>query len=76
MDKVTTVKSQIKLRHWAQIIEECQNSSLTVKEWCSDNNVSKDQYYYWLRKLREHTVSNIPTVMLNNVDVPKDDVST
>ena len=75
MDKVTTVKSQVKLHHWAQLIEECQSSSLTVKEWCSSNNVSKDQYYYWLRKLRKHTVANIPTVIPNDMDVPKADVS-
>ncbi len=75
MDKVTTVKSQIKLNHWAQLIKECQNSSLTIKEWCDSNNVSKDQYYYWLRKLREHAVANIPTTMPNDMYVPKDDVS-
>ena len=75
MDRVTTVKSQIKLRHWAQLIEKCQSSSLTVKEWCSSNNISKDQYYYWLGKLREHTVENLPIEMPNDMDVQKADVS-
>ena len=42
MDKITSVKSHIKLSHWVQLIGECQNSGLTVKDWCGNNGVSKD----------------------------------
>ena len=58
MDKVLRVKSQIKLERWREIAAKCQASGLSVKEWCLSNNVSKDQYFYWLRKIRERTVSN------------------
>ena len=59
MDKVSLVKSRLKLEHWKRLIAECQNSNLPVKQWCNNNDVSKDQYYYWLRKIREMTVSEI-----------------
>ena len=64
MDKVSLVKSHLKLEHWKRLIAECQNSNLPVKQWCSNNDVSKDQYYYWLRKIREMTVSEIPVLFL------------
>lgn len=48
MDKVSLVKSRLKLEHWKRLIAECQNSDLPVKQWCSNNDVSKDQYYYEL----------------------------
>ena len=60
MDKVSIVKSQVKLEHWRRLIAECQASGMQVKQWCIQNNVSKDQYYYWLRKVREISVECLP----------------
>ena len=60
MDNVSLVKSRLKLEHWRQLIDECQSSGMQVKQWCIQNNISKDQYYYWLRKVRETTVENLP----------------
>ncbi len=44
---------QIRLNEWAGIIRDCNASSLTVNEYCSQHNLSRDAYYYWLRKVRE-----------------------
>lgn len=65
MDQVTFVKSQLKLEHWRKLIAECQSSGMTVKQWCAQNEISKDQYYYWLRKVREMTVENLPVKAAN-----------
>lgn len=46
MDKVSLVKSQLKLEHWKRVISECQASGIQVKQWCLQNNVSKDQYCF------------------------------
>ena len=59
MDKITSIKSHAKLSQWARLIAECQNSDMTIKEWCCHNGISKDQYYYWLRKVREDSVAKL-----------------
>lgn len=33
-------------------IEACNKSGLTVSEYCSQNNIVKSNYYYWVKKLK------------------------
>ena len=44
---------QVRMNNWAALIKARQESGQTVKEWCSNNNVNINAYYYWLRKLRK-----------------------
>lgn len=55
MDKIANVKSQLRLPKWAQIFSDCQASDMTVAAWCEANNINIKSYYYWLRKVRNHT---------------------
>lgn len=48
------VAREKQLESWALIIQECKNSGLKPKDWLAQNNISKDQYYYWLRLVREN----------------------
>ena len=34
------------------LIQECNNSGLTKREFCQQRGISEKSYYYWLRKLR------------------------
>jgi hypothetical protein len=52
MDIVSDTKAELRLRQWTKIIQDCQNSDLTVTAWCNQNNVGVKAYYYWLRKIR------------------------
>lgn len=69
MDKVKAVKSQLRLKQWAERISECQASSMTVVAWCEAHDINVKTYYYWLRKVREATVENLP---VNAMHIPAD----
>ena len=60
----TQIVHQTNLNKWADIIRDQQSSSLTVKDWCSQHQVSKDQFYYWKRKLKDKFVeSKLPDII-------------
>ena len=44
------------------LISEQQSSGLTVAEYCKRNGLTKDKYFYWLRKCKEAMIENNPTV--------------
>ena len=52
---VQTIRSD----NWAAIIQECQNSGQTIKQWCSENNITEGAYYYRLRQLREKLLQTV-----------------
>ena len=45
--------SQIRLKNWAAIIQDRKQSGLSVNDYCSQHQLSRDAYYYWLRKIKE-----------------------
>lgn len=44
---------QIRLNEWATIIKECKASGQKVDIYCEQHGLSRDAYYYWLRKVKE-----------------------
>ncbi len=62
-----TVKNQYQLTKWAAIIKECNDSGIKIKDWLKSNNISKDQYYYWRRKLQDIASDSLDTSF---VEVP------
>ncbi|MBQ2983152.1 MAG: hypothetical protein IJD58_13720 [Lachnospiraceae bacterium] len=38
---------------WIEIIKSCKTSGIQISEWLKQNNISKDPYYYLLRKLKD-----------------------
>ena len=72
MDKIANVKSQLRLQQWAKIIADCQASDMTVVAWCEANNINIKSYYYWLRKVRNHTLEQMPQ-LTENLPVPTED---
>ena len=60
MGNIAQVKQQIRLQEWAQEIEACQASGLTVAEWCKKNNIKTKNYYYHLKVVREHSLATLP----------------
>ena len=40
------------IKRWQQLIKKYQGSGMKLTDWCAANGVSKQQYYYWLSKVR------------------------
>ena len=53
MDDIAIEKNRVKYAEWNAMVEACQSSGLTVRNWCQENFISYKTYYYRLRKLRE-----------------------
>ena len=60
MSEISSMKHQVNLAKWTSIIQACQSSGMHVTEWCKTNDVNIKSYYYWLRKVREKAISNLP----------------
>lgn len=47
--------NQTKLEIWKEYLLNQKNSGLSVRTWCSENQISQPQFYYWKRKLSQET---------------------
>lgn len=54
---MATEKHKVQLQRWKALIQDRMNSKLKIMEWCEQNNVSKDAYYYWLKQIRIEAVA-------------------
>jgi putative transposase len=52
MDRIT---HKVRLEHWKRIIEECARrpDGQTARQWLTEHGITKDQYYYWQRRVRQ-----------------------
>ena len=57
--KIVAIKTEVREQNWETMISECQQSGLSVKEWCNQNGINTSTYYSRLRKLREKVCSEI-----------------
>ena len=39
------------LKEWALKIKECRSSGLTVRQWCRNEGIRTQRFYYWQKKL-------------------------
>lgn len=53
--QTSLVAQQTRLREWAEQIRDCSNRphGMTVDEWCQGQGITKANYYWRLRKVRE-----------------------
>ena len=58
MGEVLAVRDAYRAQEWAMIIQECNASGLTKREFCQQRGISEKSFYYWLRKLRAQMVES------------------
>lgn len=53
--QTSLVAKQCRIQSWAMQIKDCQNrpENMTVNEWCLQNNITKANYYYRLKCVRQ-----------------------
>lgn len=59
--KVAT--TQIRIQQWAEIIQDRTSSGLTVDDYCENHGLSRNQYYYWLRKVKARFLEAEPQLV-------------
>lgn len=52
MNEIQTVTKNVRLQQWMSIIQDCKSSGLKVDDYCLEHNISRNAYYYWLRKVK------------------------
>ena len=68
--------TQIRINEWAAIIKDCKASGMKVDEYCQQQDISRDAYYYWLRKVKEAALQQAGFVELpvpQNQPIPATD---
>lgn len=45
-------KRSYRIQQWKAIIQDRNNTNLTVDEYCKQNGLSRHSYFYWLRIIR------------------------
>ena len=73
MADVLAVRDEYRAQTWAMLIQECNNSGLTKREFCQQRGISEKSFYYWLRKLRSH-VAEVAVPQLVQLDPAPDDM--
>ena len=44
---------EFRLSHWAKIVQDRNDSGLSINAYCKEIGIHENSYYYWLKKLRE-----------------------
>jgi len=60
MNQILTVKKALRLQEWQKRIDDFNSSGMKLHDWLYINGVTKDAYYYWLRKCRSASIENLP----------------
>ncbi len=70
--ETTMVAAQYRLHEWAAQIKDCQNrpAGMSVTSWCARNGITKANYYYRLRRVREACLENVSKEMSTQQIVP------
>ena len=65
---------EFRLEQWKEIIQDRINSGLIVDEYCKLHNLSRNSYFYWLRKIKMDLLKT--QVLKNSSNKPPQEEST
>ncbi|MBR0600661.1 IS66 family insertion sequence element accessory protein TnpA [Sinanaerobacter chloroacetimidivorans] len=53
------VAAEYRMSQWAQIIQARADSRQSIKDFCQAEVISRNAYFYWLKKLRESACTEL-----------------
>lgn len=62
MATMKAARHEIQREQWREMIKRHKETGLSVKQWCSENQISTSQYYYWLRVIRQESLIQAGTL--------------
>ena len=60
--------TNIRIQQWTAVFKAKAESGLTVDEYCDRNGISRNAYYYWLRKAKAAVLEHTPTTFVELED--------
>lgn len=76
--QTSLIAKQFRLQAWAAQIQDCQNrpEGMNVDEWCRQNNITKANYYYRLKRVRQECLDSIQESEPTFIELPAISKST
>ena len=70
--QTSLVAKNYRLQQWAAQVQDCQNrpEGMLVEDWCRQNNITKANYYYRLKCVRQACLDVMPDLPTGFVELP------
>lgn len=70
--QTSLVAKNYRLQQWAAQVQDCQNrpEGMLVEDWCRQNNITKANYYYRLKCVRQACLDAMPDLPTGFVELP------
>ena len=65
--KVTT---NYRMKEWTGLVQDRINSGLSINEYCNQNGLSRNAYFYWLKKIRNRIIIDTPALTEESTQNP------
>lgn len=62
MNETRLAVREYRIDQWMQIIQDRNQSGLTIQEYCQQNGLNQNAYYYWLRIIRHQAMEEGKTI--------------
>ena len=56
MNELMDIRKQYRLNQWSMMVQERENSGLSIRAYCEQKGIGVKTYYYRLKKLREAAI--------------------
>ena len=67
MNEAKKLTKEYRLRQWSALIHERISSGKKTDDWCKEHGISRNAYYYWLRKIKLEAALNAKDEIPSNV---------